>query len=218
MNPDFWLERWERGEIGWHRDEINRHLREFWPQLGVPTGTRVLVPLCGKTLDLVWLASREYRVLGVELSRRAVEALFADNGLHPTVTDSPGWRRYRVDEIEVWCGDFFDMTPELLDDIGAVYDRAALIALPPAQRAHYADHLDALLPAAVPRLLVTLEYDQGLRPGPPFSVSAQEVEALFGGRHRVSDLAWFDVLAESPGFLQRGLTALVERVYRLEPR
>ena len=218
MNPDFWLERWERGEIGWHRDEINRHLREFWPQLGVPTGTRVLVPLCGKTLDLVWLASRGYRVLGVELSRRAVDAFFADNGLHPTVTDSPGWRRYRVDEIEVWCGDFFDMTPELLDDIGAVYDRAALIALPPAQRARYADHLDAMLPAAVPRLLVTLEYDQGLRPGPPFSVLAQEVEALFGGRHRVSDLAWFDVLAESPGFLQRGLTELVERVYRLDPR
>ena len=137
--------------------------------------------------------------------------------LHPTVTSSPGWRRYRVDEIEVWCGDFFDLTPELLDDIGAVYDRAALIALPPAQRARYADHLDALLPAAVPRLLVTLEYDQGLRPGPPFSVLAQEVEALFGGRHRVSDLAWFDVLAESPGFLQRGLTELVERVYRLDP-
>ncbi|HYN77958.1 MAG TPA: thiopurine S-methyltransferase [Lamprocystis sp. (in: g-proteobacteria)] len=218
MDPDFWLERWQRGETGWHRDEINRHLREFWPQVGVPTGTRVLVPLCGKTIDLLWLASRGYRVLGVELSQLAVEGFFADQGLKPIVTEVSGLRRYRVDEIELWCGNFFDLTPALLGDIGAVYDRAALIALPPALRARYAAHLDTLLSARVPRLLITLEYDQGRRPGPPFCVLPTEVEHLFGRQHLVSELARFDVLGESPGFQQCGLTELVERVYRLDVR
>lgn len=218
MDPVFWLERWERGETGWHRDEINRHLREFWPRLSVPAGTQILVPLCGKTLDLLWLASRGGRVLGIELIERAVQAFFAENGLEPTVTDEPGFRRYRVDEIELWCGDFFDLTSAQLVDIGAVYDRAALIALPPATRARYAAHLDAILRSGVPRLLITLEYDQHRRAGPPFSVARPEVEQLFGRQHRVSELDALDVLAESPGFIARGLTALVERVYRLDPR
>ena len=217
MNPDFWLERWQRGEIGWHRDEINRHLCEFWPQLGFPTGTRVLVPLCGKTTDLLWLASRGDRVLGVELSQLAVDAFFAENGLNPTVTQVSGFSRYRVDEIEVLCGDFFDLPAALLDDIGAVYDRAALIALPPDLRLRYAAHLETLLPARVPHLLITLEYDQAQRSGPPFSVHTQEIAQLFGQRYRLSVLAQLDVLDESPGWRQQGLTELVERVYRLDP-
>ena len=218
MDPVFWLERWQRGETGWHRDEINRHLLECWPQLGVPVGTRVFVPLCGKTLDLLWLAGRGDRVLGVELSHVAVEGFFADQGLSPTVTEVSGFVRYRVDEIEIWCGDFFDLTPALLGDIGAVYDRAALIALPPAQRARYAAHLDRLVTTRVPRLLITLEYDQTRRPGPPFCVAASELEQLFGKHHQLSELARIDVLPESPGFQQHGVTELVERVYRLDPR
>ena len=217
MNPDFWLKRWQRGETGWHRDEINRHLCEFWPQLGLPTGTRVLVPLCGKTTDLLWLASRGDRVLGVELSQLAVDAFFADHGLSPTVTEVSGFRRYRVDEIEILCGDFFALRPALLDDIGAVYDRAALIALPPDLRIRYAAHLDALLPTRVPHLLITLEYDQALRSGPPFSVQTQEIAQLFGERYRLSVLARIDALDELPGWRQQGLTELVERVYRLDP-
>jgi thiopurine S-methyltransferase len=220
MDAEFWLERWERGETGWHRDDVNRHLSEFWPQLGCPAGTRVLVPLCGQSLDLLWLASRGDRVLGVELSRRAVDGFFADHALSPTVTEIPevrGLYRYRVDELEGLCGDFFDLTPALLGNIGAVYDRAALIALPPAQRARYAAHLDTLLNARVTRLLITLEYDQQRRSGPPFAVFPAEVEQLFGRHHRISELAQLDVLGESPGFLQRGLTELVERVYRLDP-
>jgi thiopurine S-methyltransferase len=217
MNPEFWLERWQRGEIGWHRHEINRHLCAFWPQLGLPIGTRVLVPLCGKTADLLWLASRGDRVLGVELSELAVDAFFTENGLSPTVTRVSGFRRYRVDEIEILCGDFFALPPALLDDIGAVYDRAALIALPPDLRIRYAAHLDTLLPARVPHLLITLEYDQAQRAGPPFSVQTQEVARLFGERYRLSVLGQLDVLDESPAWRQQGLTELVERVYRLDP-
>ncbi len=217
MDTDFWLTRWHRGETGWHRDEINRHLCEYWPALQVPTGTQVLVPLCGKTLDLLWLASQGYRVLGIELSGLAVASFFADNGLKPRVSEAADLRRYQVDEIEVLCGDFFDLTPDLVSDVGAVYDRAALIALPPQLRTRYASHLDLLVPNPVSRLLITLEYDQSRMPGPPFSVRFEEVERLFGQDHRVTELAAFDALPESPGMRQRGLAALTERVYRLDP-
>jgi thiopurine S-methyltransferase len=217
MNPDFWHNRWQRGETGWHQGEIDRHLRELWPGLGLAAGTRVLVPLCGKTLDLLWLAGQGHRVLGVELSRLGVESFFAENGLTPEATDDRPFRRYRVDEIELLCGDFFDLEPRHLDDVGAVYDRAALIALPPGLRARYAAHLDALLPVAVPRLLITLEYDQERMAGPPFAVHPEEVRALFSPRHRISQLAGLDALDQSPGLRARGLEALTERVYRLAP-
>lgn len=216
MEPEYWLNRWQRGEIGWHGDETNRHLRTFWPQLGVPAGALVLVPLCGKTRDLLWLASRGDRVLGVEISELGAKSFFSENGLDPTVTNEPGFRRYRVDQIEILCGDFFDLQPEQLGHVGAVYDRAALIALPRDQRVRYAAHLESLIPYQVPRLLVTLEYDQSAQSGPPFSVPAAEVHRLFEEHHRVRELACFDVIDESPGPRQRGLTKLLERVYRLD--
>ncbi|WP_295383934.1 thiopurine S-methyltransferase [uncultured Thiodictyon sp.] len=217
MDADFWLTRWHRGETGWHLEEVNRHLSTFWPPLAVPAGTQVLVPLCGKTIDLLWLAGQGYRVLGVELSPLAVDAFFAHNGLTPTVTDDAGLRRHRVDELEILCGDVFALPPAQLAGVGAVYDRAALIALPPELRERYAAHLAALLPAGVPRLLITLEYDQALMAGPPFSVSSAEVQQLFGETHRITALGTFDALPESPGMRQRGLTELTERVYRLDP-
>ncbi|WP_295456357.1 thiopurine S-methyltransferase [uncultured Thiodictyon sp.] len=217
MEPDYWLGRWHRGETGWHLDAVNRHLSTFWPGLEVPVGTQVLVPLCGKTLDLLWLAGQGYRVLGVELSRLAIDAFFVDNGLTPTVTDDAGLRRYRVDELEILCGDVFALSAAQVAGVGAVYDRAALIALPPALRERYATHLNALLPAGVPRLLITLDYDQAMISGPPFSVSNAEVERLFGETHRITALAAFDALPESPGMRQRGLTELTERVYRIDP-
>jgi thiopurine S-methyltransferase len=160
-------------------------------------------------------------VLGVELSRLAVEAFFAENGLVPSLTqaapDGPPLERFRADEIEILCGDFFDLRPQDLAGVGAVYDRASLIALPPETRPRYAAHLERLLPARVPRLLVTLEYDQSRMAGPPFSVPAEEVAALFGAEHRIDPVAELDCLDESPRFRERGLARLVERVYRLDP-
>lgn len=216
MDPDFWHRRWEHGETGWHRDRIDRHLLDLWPGLGLATETRVLVPLCGKTLDLLWLAAQGHGVLGVELSRLAVDSFFAENGLTPEVTDDPPFRRYRADEIELLCGDFFALEPRHVAGVSAVYDRAALIALPPQLRVRYAAHTDTLLKVQVPRLLITLEYDQTQMAGPPFAVHAEEVAALFSARHRIRPLADLDVLDESPGLRARGVSALKERVYLLE--
>jgi thiopurine S-methyltransferase len=218
MQPEFWLERWRRGETGWHLPEINLHLREFWPRLGLPSALQVFVPLCGKALDLLWLASQGHRVLGVEISQQAVEEFFAEAGLVPEITESGPQRRSRADELTLLCGDFFDLTPDHLREVGAVYDRASLIALPPELRSRYAAHFKTLVPSAAPSLLITLDYDQSQMAGPPFSVHREEVERLFADRYAITELTRFDALDDSPNFRRRGLTALAEEVWRLDPR
>ena len=218
MDPDFWHQRWQRGETGWHQDEINLHLQEHWPRLGVAPNEQVFVPLCGKSLDLLWLAGQGHPVLGVEISPVGVEAFFAENGLEPQVTDASPFRRYRVDELTVLCGDFFALTPDHLQGVTAVFDRASLIALPPELRPRYAEHLQGLLRPETRILLVTLDYDQAEMAGPPFSVSEGEVRRLLGGRFDIRRLAELDVWAENPRFQQRGLSRLLERVYALHPR
>ncbi len=218
MTPDFWLNRWLRSELGWHEDEINRHLAEHWPSLEVDQQARVLVPLCGKSLDMLWLASRGHSVLGVEISPLAAEQFFAENGLEPRIDRLGAFQRFQVDEITLLVGDFFDLRAEQLGDVTAVYDRASLIALPPEMRPRYERHLARLLPGGARSLLITLEYEQSRMKGPPFAVAEPEVRALFERDFEVETLSVFDALAESPRFRARGLEALEERVYRLQRR
>lgn len=218
MTPDFWHARWQRGETGWHQHEINCHLQAFWPDLGLPAGTPVFVPLCGKTLDLLWLVGRGHSVLGVEISEIAVQQFFDQHRLTPRVTDAGAFRRWQVDELTLLCGDFFELGRSDLAGVGAVYDRASLIALPPQMRPGYAAHLKAVIPATAPCLLITLAYDQREMTGPPFAVHRAEVEALYADHYRVHGLAAFDAIDDSPNFRRRGLTALSEEVWRLDPR
>ncbi len=217
MDHDFWHQRWLKGETGWHQDDINPHLQAYWPLTGVEAGARVLVPLCGKSRDLLWLAGEGYRVLGVEISTLGVAAFFTENGLTPTISPAPPFTRYQVDELEILCGDFFDLRMEQVADVTALFDRAALIALPPVLRTRYARHLHVLLPPAVSGLLVSLDYDQAERAGPPFAVTDQEIRALFAERFRLTELAVLDLFATNPRYRAQGLTRMVERVYGLKP-
>lgn len=217
MDHDFWHQRWLKGETGWHQDDINPHLQAYWPPPGVEAGARVLVPLCGKSRDLLWLAGEGYRVLGIEISALGVEAFFSENGLTPAISPEPPFTRYRIDELEILCGDFFDLRPEQVADVTALFDRAALIALPTALRTRYARHLHVLLPPAVSGLLVSLDYDQAERAGPPFAVTDQEIRALFAERFRLTEFAVLDLFATNPRYRAQGLTRMVERVYGLRP-
>jgi len=215
MEPKFWQERWARNQIGFHLPEVNPYLQRHWPQLAVAEGSKVLVPLCGKSLDLMWLASQGLRVMGVELSEQAVEAFFNEQNLVPRITRQGAFTVYQADLIEVWCGDFFALDAEALVGCAALYDRAALIALPPLMRAQYAEHLSRLLPAGCQGLLITLDYDQTQKAGPPFAVTDDEVKVLFGPGWTLETLQEQDVLGESWKFVQEGVTRLDERVYRL---
>ncbi|MGH8408361.1 MAG: thiopurine S-methyltransferase, partial [Pseudomonas sp.] len=141
MEPGFWHERWARNQTGFHLPEVNPYLLRHWPGLGVANGAQVLVPLCGKSLDLVWLASIGHRVIGVELSEKAVEEFFSEQELMPQVSQRGAFKVFQAGSIELWCGDFFALDAGAVVGCTALYDRAALIALPPLMREQYAAHL-----------------------------------------------------------------------------
>jgi len=215
MDTDFWLQRWQEGQIGFHRHDVMPLLQKHWPSLQLPEGSRVLVPLCGKSLDMHWLAAQGHRVLGVELSPLAVTQFFEEAGLDPVRTTSRYGEHVSAGPIEIIVGDAFGLDASLLADVAGVYDRAALIALPPAMRLRYRDTVYAALPAGCQGLLITLEYPQDEKAGPPFSVAQTEVDALFTApwRHRLLERR--DILDQEPRFREEGLSALETAVYRL---
>lgn len=218
MHEEFWQARWAQDQIGFHQDRVNPYLVRHWPGLQLPPGTRVLVPLCGKSLDLAWLAGQGYQVLGVELAEKAVQDFFAEQGLVAEVSERGAFRVYRVGNLELCCGDFFALGAEELADCGALFDRAALIALPAEMRERYAAHLRAILPSGCRGLLITLDYEQSQMDGPPFAVSDAEVQAHFAGGWRVETLERLDVLEGNWKFIKHNLQWLDEAVYRLERR
>ena len=218
MQAEFWLERWREGRTGFHRDAPMPLLLQYWPTLALPQGGRVLVPLCGKTLDMCWLAEQGHRVLGVELSPLAVEQFFAEHGLTPTRRESPMGVHHVTGNIEIIEGDVFALDDATLAGCAAVYDRAAVIALPPPLRTRYARELYARLPADCRGLMITLEYPQHEMEGPPFSVDADEVAALFGADWHLELLERRDILASQPKFREDGVSALHTSVHRLQRR
>lgn len=215
MKKDFWLERWERNEIGFHQDEINPYLRRYWQELFPARDTRVFVPLCGKSLDMLWLRKQGCPVLGVELSAIAVQAFFEENGYAPSHTVSGKFEQCEAGDIRILCGDFFDLQRGDLAQVNGVYDRASLVALPPEMRERYAGHLAEILPPGTQILLVTFDYPQAEMQGPPFAVSIDEVEALYGSRASIRLLAQHDALPDNPRFRQRGLSRLQENIFLL---
>ena len=217
MEPDFWHRRWREGRTGFHQDRPTPLLLAHWSALALAPDTRVLVPLAGKSLDMVWLAAQGHRVLGVELSQLAVEQFFAEHGLQPETRDSKYGRHHEAGGIELIVGDAFGLDADLLRDCAAVFDRAALIALPPDLRRRYARALYAALPAGCRGLLVTLEYPQAERDGPPFSVSEDEVQALYAGDWEIDLRDRRPIPADHPGFVA-GVSRLDTAVYALRRR
>lgn len=203
-----WLARWEQGRTGWHEAGGNSGLRNYWPDL--PQGSKVLVPLCGKTPDLAWLENRGLEVTGVELSPLAAEAFFSDIGLRYSVFHDDDFRVYTASDrnITIYCGDYFSFRGQSFD---AVYDRGALVALPHGDRRSYVRHTDCLLRPGAGRLLITLEYDQAIVDGPPFAVMADEVREYWPLLERVSEKD--DLPNCPPKFLERGLKEITEVVW-----
>ncbi|MGY2289624.1 thiopurine S-methyltransferase [Pseudomonas sp. SDO528_S397] len=218
MEHVFWHERWARNQTGFHLSEVNPYLSRHWPALGLPRGAQVLVPLCGKSLDLSWLAAQGYRVMGVELSQKAAEAFFSEQGQVPQVDQRGPFKVFQAGAIEIWCGDFFALDAQSVAGCSGFYDRAALIALPPSMRERYAAQVNALVVPGSRGLLITLDYDQAQKVGPPFAVTDPEVQRLLGAHWQLEVLEQPDVLGESWKFVQEGVTRLDERVYQVVKR
>jgi thiopurine S-methyltransferase len=218
MQPDFWHQRWREGRIGFHQDQPTPLLLKHWPSLDVAPGSKVFVPLAGKSLDLAWFAAQGYRVLGVELSPLAIGQFFAEHALEPTQRTSRYGTHYEAGGIELIHGDAFGLDADALADCSAVYDRAALIALPPELRQRYAQGPYAALPTGCRGLLITLEYPQPEKVGPPFSVPEAEVRALYGLDWDVTVLERREILSQRPDFQAEGMTAMETVAYWLKLR
>ena len=217
MQPDFWHQRWQENRIGFHRGEVMPLLEKHWPALQLPNDSRVLVPLAGKSLDMAWLAAQGHRVLGVELSALAVDQFFKEHGLQPERHETAYGTHHVANHIELLCGDVFAVDASLLGDCMGFYDRAALIALPARMRQRYVQTVYGALPGGCRGLLITLEYPQAEKAGPPFSVDEAEVRELFAPYWQVELLERRDIL-QQPDFIAEGLTAMSTAVYRLEKR
>lgn len=215
MQADFWHQRWQAGEIGFHKHEYNAHMTRFIDLLGIEKGDHVLVPLCGKSLDMIWLRDQNFQVTGIEISPIAVANFFSENSIEHEISDNKWGKAYRSDGITIYCADFFDISSADLPHVDGVYDRASLIALPEVMRPPYASHLAGLISDTTRSLLITLDYPQHEMNGPPFSVSMHEVNKLFGDQFVIEPVLSEDCLINEPRFQARGLSRLDERVFLL---
>jgi len=214
VDSEFWHERWRTRQIGFHQSSPHPFLERWWPSLGALAGDRVYVPLCGKSLDMIWLGVRGHPVVGSELSPLAVQEFFGEFGPAESTPLGP-FRRHVSGNCEILEGDALLLTPELLGKVQAAYDRAALVALPPSMRATYASRFAELLPAGSRTLLIGFEYAQHLRAGPPFSVEPDEIQQLYGSHFAIRELERVDIIRESPKFAEQGVESLYEVAYCL---
>ena len=206
MNPEFWQKRWQEGRIGFNQSAVNPLLIEYFNRLNLTAGSRVFVPLCGKSIDMVWLATQGYDVVGVELVETAVQEFFAEQNIEPTVyqqTDNPMIKYYQGQLsgqiITLWVADIFALTAKDIGIINAVYDKAALIALPDDMRVRYSEQVrklssdtskvDGANNEITPQLLLTLHYDQRKKNGPPFSIDGEQLERYYGDHYQICELS-----------------------------
>jgi thiopurine S-methyltransferase len=210
MNIDFWKKTWEKNEIGFHESKPNPLLVAYFKELNLVEGSRVFLPLCGKTLDIAWLLSNGYQVTGAELSKLAVEQLFMGLGVEPKITHCGNSSRYSAKNIDIFVGDIFDLSSDVLGPVDAIYDRAALVALPEEMRTRYTKHM-LQITGSTDQILITFEYDQNQMDGPPFSLNSEEINRHYIDSYGLELLESISV----PGGL-KGICAATESIWLLK--
>ncbi|MCL1124568.1 thiopurine S-methyltransferase [Shewanella surugensis] len=218
MKASFWNERWEKQQIGFHSEDVNPLLVKYWPHIKVKPNARVLVPLCGKSLDMCYFNEMGHSVLGCELSELAVTQFFSEYGkpdAAPKRTQIGLHQHVELEGVKIIQGDMLALTPQDCGHIDAFYDRAALIAWPETLRLAYVEKLMMLLPAGSQGLLITLDYPQEVMSGPPFSVQNDWIMANMASGFVIERLSCEDVLQDNPKFIRKQVPWLTESVYRL---
>ncbi|WP_417502009.1 thiopurine S-methyltransferase [Marinobacter sp.] len=217
MEHEFWHERWSKKEIGFHEGSVNKFLYDHWPELSGGGTEGVFVPLCGKAHDMWWLHDRGHPVIGVELSEIACKDFFEEAGEKAMVHPSEPFTKFKHESLQLWCGDFFQLVPDDLKHSRLVYDRAALIALPPSMRKAYVEHLTAVIPDSTRILLITLDYGTKISP-PPFNVSDEEVRELYSPDYEIEHILTNTLPNDHPFTKRKGLIGATESVFRLTKR
>ncbi|WP_223786693.1 thiopurine S-methyltransferase [Marinicella meishanensis] len=203
MQADFWYDKWSSNEIGFDQNQPNPLLVAQWPALNLQPGAKVFVPLCGKSIDMVWLLQQGFQVVGNELSEEAIQRFFQSLEIEPNITQVGDFTLYQTTMVRIYVGDFFALKDTHLGLVDATYDRASLVALPAEMRIDYAQHLQTITNRAT-QLLITFDYDQSQQAGPPFAIPAAEIETHYGSENQLKQLASMPV----KGGLKGGCEAL----------
>ena len=211
-----WLEFWENNEINWHSDVVTQELEEYLGLLKLEPGDKVFFPLCGKSVDMIYLLNQGFSVVGVELSEIAIKQFFHENGLDYTITRVGKFDLYSAKNIEIYCGDFFSLSSKHLSDVKAVFDRKSLIALDQNLRQKYVKHLNDIISLGVRILLITLHYPQHQMSGPPFSVDKSEVESLFSMAFIYQELESFQDIENGSKLVHAGVEYIENAAYCLQ--
>ena len=194
MNAEFWHNRWQEKRIGFHQPDVNPLLAKYFTQLNLPANSRIFAPLCGKSVDMIWLAKQGFDIVGIELVESAVQAFFIENDISYTIkphSKNSNIKCYQGtlsgQTIALWAADIFTLTSHDIGHVDAVYDRAALIAMPPELRLQYSQQVCSLSQNS-PQLLLTLNYDQNERAGPPFSISPEQIQQYYSAYYQIYQL------------------------------
>ncbi len=218
MELSYWESRWRKGKTGFHADWVNPALKNYWSEIPAGDEHDVLVPLCGKSPDLIWLRNRGHNVWGVEFVDLACQSFFAENDISYSVEHHGKWKIYESDHLNILQGDFFKLPSKMLPPVMAVYDRAAVVALPPDKRKRYTDKIRQLARTGCSMLVHTFEYDQEKMSGPPFSVLYSEIEAHYSesGDFKIECLYEAERIDQLAKFQWRGLTSIIEKTYHIQ--
>lgn len=176
MKNDDWLKKWETGDTRFHQTKVHPELLKNAERFAEGT---ILVPLSGKSLDMLFLASRNHKVIGAELSELACRSFFEENDIQYTLQKINDFLIFESEKITLYCGDFFNLPDKVWSEISGIYDRAALIALPPEIRIRYADFIKQNARKGTQILLITIEYPDQTIQGPPFSVPFAEISESY---------------------------------------
>lgn len=213
-----WHKHWARKTPGFHEGQVNTYLKQYLPLFKLQPGDAIFMPLCGKAVDILWLSRQGFTVIGVELSKVAVESFFEESRLAFTREEAEGLTIYQAPNITLYQGDFMNLKRQHLASCKLVYDRASIVAIESFNRAAYKVKMLELVPAAIPMLMVSLCYDEKQMSGPPFSVPVDEIIELYQPEYRVELLQSCQLIDERPRWKEHGLDSLIESVLRLNVR
>ena len=211
-----WLEFWANNETNWHSDVVTQELEKYLGLLKLESGDTVFVPLCGKSLDMIYMLNRGFSVIGVEVSEIGIKQFFHENGLDFTISQVGEFDLYSAKNIEIYCGDFFSLTSKHLCGVKAVFDRKSLIALDRNLRQKYVKHLNDIISLGVRILLITLHYPKHQMSGPPFSVDKSEVESLFSMAFNYQELKSFQDIENGSKLARSGVDYIKNAAYCLQ--
>ena len=211
-----WLEFWANNETNWHSDVVTQELEKYLGLLKLESGDTVFVPLCGKSLDMIYMLNRGFSVIGVEVSEIGIKQFFHENGLDFTISQVGEFDLYSAKNIEIYCGDFFSLTSKHLCGVKAVFDRKSLIALDRNLRQKYVKHLNGIISLGVRILLITLHYPKHQMSGPPFSVDKSEFESLFSMAFNYQELKPFQDIENGSKLASSGLDYIENTAYCLQ--